>query len=57
MISADKAIPLGLLINELVTKAVKHAYPDGPGEIAVSGERRGADLHVLGPGDWPSEGF
>ena len=46
MISADKAIPLGLLINELVTNAVKHAYPDGPGEIEVSGERRGDDLHV-----------
>jgi two-component system, sensor histidine kinase PdtaS len=46
MISADKAIPLGLLINELVTNAVKHAYPDGPGEIDVSGERRGDDLHV-----------
>lgn len=46
MISADKAIPLGLLINELVTNSAKHAYPDGPGEIRVSGERRGADLHV-----------
>jgi len=46
MISADKAIPLGLLINELVTNSAKHAYPDGAGEIMVSGERRGADLHV-----------
>jgi len=46
MISADKAIPLGLLINELVTNSAKHAYPDGPGEIEVSGERRGDDLHV-----------
>lgn len=46
MISADKAIPLGLLINELVTNCAKHAYPDGSGEIQVSGERRGADLHV-----------
>ena len=46
MISADKAIPLGLLINELVTNAVKHAYPDGSGEIHVSGEQRGEDLHV-----------
>jgi two-component sensor histidine kinase len=46
MISADKAIPLGLLINELVTNAVKHAYPDGFGEIHVSGEQRGEDLHV-----------
>jgi len=46
MISADKAIPLGLLINELVTNSAKHAYPDGSGEIMVSGERRGDDLHV-----------
>ena len=46
MISADKAIPLGLLINEIVTNAAKHAYPDASGEIRVSGERRGDDLHV-----------
>jgi two-component system, sensor histidine kinase PdtaS len=46
MISADKAIPLGLLINELVTNAAKHAYPKGSGEIRVSGEQRGRDLHV-----------
>lgn len=46
MISADKAIPLGLLINELVANSAKHAYPDEPGEVRVSGELRGADLHV-----------
>jgi two-component system, sensor histidine kinase PdtaS len=46
MISADTAIPLGLLINELVTNSAKHAYPGGTGEIDVSGERRGGDLHV-----------
>src|SRR6201747_3102 len=46
MISADKAIPLGLLINELVTNSAKHAYPDGSGEIQVSGERRDSELHV-----------
>ena len=46
MISADKAIPLGLLINEIVTNSAKHAYPDGSGEIRISGERRGPDLHV-----------
>ena len=46
MISADKAIPLGLLINEIVTNSAKHAYPEGSGEIKVSGEGRGSDLHV-----------
>jgi two-component system, sensor histidine kinase PdtaS len=46
MIMADKAIPLGLLINELVTNSAKHAYPEGSGEIEVFGERRGTDLHV-----------
>jgi two-component system, sensor histidine kinase PdtaS len=47
MIPADKAIPLGLLINELVTNAAKHAYSDKAGEIQVAGEQRGADLHVV----------
>jgi two-component system, sensor histidine kinase PdtaS len=46
MISADKAIPLGLLINELVTNAAKHAYPGGAGEIHVTGEQREGELHV-----------
>jgi two-component sensor histidine kinase len=46
MISADKAIPVGLLINEIVTNSAKHAYPDRSGDILVSGERRGSDLHV-----------
>ena len=45
-LSADQAIPLGLLINELVTNAVKHAYPNGPGEIHVSAHEVGGRLHV-----------
>src|ERR1700730_2782911 len=59
MISADKAIPLGLLINELVTNAAKHAYPHGSGEIHVTGEQRDGALHVevLDQGNRPAEGF
>ena len=45
--SGHKAIPLGLLINELVTNAAKHAYSDKSGEIQVTGEGRGAELRVV----------
>lgn len=44
-ISADKAIPLGLLVNELVTNAVKHAYANGHGVIRV--DAREIDGHLL----------
>jgi two-component sensor histidine kinase len=46
LLAADHAIPLGLLINELVTNAVKYAYPDGSGDIEVSAREMNGHLHV-----------
>jgi two-component sensor histidine kinase len=38
-VGLDFAIPMGLLVTELVTNALKHAFPDGAGNIAVVLER------------------
>jgi len=38
-VGLDFAIPLGMLVTELVTNALKHAFPDRAGNIAVILER------------------
>ncbi len=47
-IGPDSAVPLALVAAELLTNAVKHAFPDGrPGRIRVSLNRVGADTARL----------
>jgi two-component sensor histidine kinase len=45
-IESDRAVPFGLLVNELGTNAVKHAFPDGAGRVTLSIEQV-ADQVVL----------
>jgi PAS domain S-box-containing protein len=34
-LDAERAIPLALIVNELLTNALRHAYPDGGGSVSV----------------------
>jgi two-component sensor histidine kinase len=43
-IDPDRAVPFGLLANELVTNAIKHAFPDGTGRVVLTVEHTGDQI-------------
>ncbi len=48
----DRAISCGLIVNELVSNALKHAFPDGrAGRLSIELQPLGGQQHVLVVGD------
>src|SRR5207245_3801794 len=45
-IDPDRAVAIGIIVNELVMNAVKYAYPDGAGPIHVNLLTQGDDLEI-----------
>jgi len=46
-IDPDRAVPFGLLVNELTTNAIKHAFPHGSGKITLCVEQIGDQIELV----------
>jgi len=45
-IDSERAVPFGLLVNELGTNAVKHAFPGGVGLVTLAVRRIGGEIEL-----------
>ena len=46
-LGVDQAIPAGLILNELVSNALKHAFPGGrAGSVVIEGSRVKGRIHL-----------
>jgi PAS domain S-box-containing protein len=46
-IDPNRAVPFGLLVNELTTNAIKHAFPNGSGHIRLVVEQLGDQIELV----------
>ena len=46
-IDPNRAVPFGLLVNELTTNAIKHAFPHGSGHIRLCVEQVGDQIELI----------